>query len=482
MAVAELQTTHHKMDRGSGRAFLYHRRRVENAAVLAAADAAAIVGAMFLAGAARFVFLGAALIPEWTWLLVVAWWCGAYFAGLLPSWGLDTVSELRRTVKLLMMLFGGTALLLFLFKQGAEMSRMTVTIGFVYSILFIPLCRVAVKRLLVKANRWGVPAVIYGMNGASARVIRALHEEQGYGYVPVAVFDDNPDLWGDYVEGVPVLGGMHHSAPGAPVAVLVGSGIPQEWVASLLEGPLSRYKQAVVVPDLFDVPSLWVKSRNMAGLLGFEITSNLLDPLPQLTKRGMDLLLVLTTFPVWGPLYVLVGAAIRLEDDGPALFYQERVGKDGQVFRVPKFRTMHANADDVLERILDTDDRLRSEWEASHKLSRDPRVTRVGAFLRRWSLDELPQFFSVLKGDMSLVGPRPLPHYHAASIDPRIQQLRTRVRPGMTGQWQVSGRSDIGDEGIERQDAFYVRNWSVWLDIVILFRSVRAVLRGAGAY
>jgi Undecaprenyl-phosphate galactose phosphotransferase WbaP len=329
---------------------------------------------------------------------------------------------------------------------------------------------------------WGNPVVVYGSGGTSGRVIRALREEPGLGYFPVGVFDDRPELWGDYVEGVRVLGSLEQSAPAAPVAVLVGSGIPPDRVAELLEGPLSCYKQAVVIPDLFDIPSLWVKSRNLAGILGLEITSNLLDPLSKFLKRSMDLLVLLGTAPLWGPTYLLVAGLIRLDGGGSPLFFQDRVGKNDRTFKMPKFRTMHRDADDLLDRLLDEDEELRAEWLASFKLRRDPRVTRLGSFLRTWSLDELPQLISVLRGDMSLVGPRPLPHYHLMKLQPHTQKLRTRVRPGMTGQWQVSGRSDAGSLTMERWDAFYVRNWSVWLDIVILVRTLGTVIRGSGAY
>ncbi|MEM6338258.1 MAG: sugar transferase, partial [Bacteroidota bacterium] len=147
-----------------------------------------------------------------------------------------------------------------------------------------------------------------------------------------------------------------------------------------------------------------------------------------------------------------------------------------------KFRTMVKDAEAVLKRRLDEDPALRREWETTFKLRKDPRITRVGRLLRRFSLDELPQLINVLRGEMSLVGPRPLPAYHHEELTDRVRTLRERIRPGLTGLWQVSGRSDSGNEGLERWDAYYVRNWSLWLDIVILTRTVRAVLGGKGAY
>ena len=143
---------------------------------------------------------------------------------------------------------------------------------------------------------------------------------------------------------------------------------------------------------------------------------------------------------------------------------------------------MVVNAEEVLQNSLKRDESLRLEWELYHKLRSDPRITPIGRILRRLSLDELPQLFNVLAGDMSLVGPRPLPDYHCEQLSDHVVQIRQRVRPGLTGMWQVSGRSNTGDDGLERFDAYYVRNWSLWLDLVILVRTVRAVFKGTGAY
>jgi lipopolysaccharide/colanic/teichoic acid biosynthesis glycosyltransferase len=172
---------------------------------------------------------------------------------------------------------------------------------------------------------------------------------------------------------------------------------------------------------------------------------------------------------------------IWLEDPSNPIFFQERIGRFGRPFKTWKFRTMMPDAERVLQRKLADDPILKEEWEANFKLRVDPRITRIGAFLRRTSLDELPQLINVLRGDMSLVGPRPLPRYHHNELSSQVKKLRAQVRPGVTGLWQVSGRSDIGNDGIEKWDSYYVRNWSVWLDAVILVRTVRAVIRAEGA-
>lgn len=463
-------------------AVLYHRRRLTNALVLALGDALALGVALALAGLTRQWLYGYPMIPNWSFLLFLAWGVGSVATRLLPGWGLGAVESLRRLLLLLGLLALGTASLIFATKTAEAYSRLTVGLMFVYAVPLLPYVRTLVKKFLIHTGRWGLPTAIYGGGEAARKVIEALRSEPGLGYIPAAVFDDDPEQWGDTLAGVPVLGGMEQSTDIAPVAIVAMPDMERGRLLDLLEGPLAHYKQTVIIPDLFDMPSLWVRTRDIAGVLGLEITSNLLDPLARFLKRSMDLVLVVGTLPLWLPLCALLAGLIRLVDGHAALFRQERLGKGGRRFNTLKFQTMVPDAEAVLQRALAEDDALRAAWEQDFKLRRDPRVTRLGAFLRRTSLDELPQLINVLRGEMSLVGPRPLPAYHQHNLSPRIQQLRTRLRPGLTGLWQVSGRSEVGNEGLERWDAYYVRNWSIWLDLVILTRTVRALFNGKGAY
>jgi Undecaprenyl-phosphate galactose phosphotransferase WbaP len=267
----------------------------------------------------------------------------------------------------------------------------------------------------------------------------------------------------------------------APVAIVATPGMSRERLIALLEGKLAGFYRVMVIPELFEVPSLWVKPRDINGILGLEITSNLLSPIARFIKRAMDISLVLAAAPVWIPLCALTALVIFFTEHANPFFLQERVGRRGLLFRTWKFRTMVSDAEEVLRRKLAEDGVLRKEWERSYKLKDDPRVTRIGRLLRRLSIDELPQLLNVLRGEMSLVGPRPLPLYHHDELAPRVRYLRERVRPGVTGLWQVSGRGG-GVQDMERMDSYYVRNWSPWLDVVVLVRTVRAVVKGDGAY
>ncbi len=445
-------------------------------------DGVALCLAMALGGLVRWYIFGLPLIPAWSWVLIVAWWIMAYNANLLPAWGIGIVEELRRMFLQLSLVFGGTAIVLFLVQQSAETSRFTLVVGFVASVPLIPLFRTIVKRTLIARDLWGVPTVVYGGGEPARRVVHALKEECGLGYRLVGIFDENEEMWGDAIEGVPILGPTDQSISQASVAILAMPHAPASHIRELLDGPMSHYRQVVIVPDLIDMPTLWVKSRNLAGILGLEIASRLLDPVAHFTKRTVDIFVTTVFAPLWVPLFCMITAAIWLEDRHSPFFIQERVGENGRTFKVRKFRTMVHNAEAVLTRRLDEDPELRAEWEANFKLKDDPRITKVGRFLRKLSLDEIPQLINVIKGEMSLVGPRPLPRYHLDELPRRVREMRSRVRPGMTGMWQVSGRSDVGNDGMIRWDAFYVQNWSLWLDLVILVRTMRVVLQGSGAY
>ncbi len=198
-------------------------------------------------------------------------------------------------------------------------------------------------------------------------------------------------------------------------------------------------------------------------------------------KRAMDVVLGLMLLMLSAPLFLLIGLAILIESGAPVFFRQERVGRGNRRFRIFKFRTMVRNADEVLEQHLANDPDAWLEWETTHKLRRDPRVTRVGRLLRRTSLDELPQLWNVLRGEMSLAGPRPITDAEIRRYGAAFP-FYTLTRPGLTGLWQVSGRNDTTYRRRVELDVQYVRRWSPWLDLQLLLRTVRVVLIGKGAY
>jgi Undecaprenyl-phosphate galactose phosphotransferase WbaP len=207
----------------------------------------------------------------------------------------------------------------------------------------------------------------------------------------------------------------------------------------------------------------------------------LLLPLPRLAKRLMDLLIACLVLPAVGFTILVLGILVRLESPGPAFYGHRRIGRDHSSFRAWKLRTMQVNGDELLQKALAENGALREEWLRDRKLRHDPRITRVGRFLRKASLDELPQLWNVLRGEMSLVGPRPIVEEEVVTYGQNFS-LYCRVTPGLTGLWQVSGRNTVSARDRVRLDSYYVRNWSPWLDLHILARTAKVVLTGQGAY
>ena len=387
--------------------FRYLKRRMVNIGLLGAADVAALGVGLSAAGALRFFLKGESMIPEWAWIVLLAWVLGALFFGLLPGWGLGAVEELRRVALLTVAVFAVVSTGLFLGKTGSQTSRLTLTTTFALAIPLLLFFRLEVKRLLIKRGTWGLPTVIYGGGRTARLAVQALHEERGLGYAPVGIFTGANDAR-ERAHGLPVLGSVADSTRIAPAAILAMPDVNEHSLVDLLEGPLSSYRQVLLIPDLADAPSLWVNTRDLGGVLGLEVSHNLMDPLARVIKRVTDLFLVIATAPLWLPVCAVIYAAIHIEGGGGAIFGQMRVGRGGVPFETWKFRTMVTNAEQVLEQRLSEDQALRTEWETNFKLKNDPRITRIGSLLRKTSLDELPQLFNVLFGSNVLGGAAPL--------------------------------------------------------------------------
>jgi undecaprenyl-phosphate galactose phosphotransferase len=212
------------------------------------------------------------------------------------------------------------------------------------------------------------------------------------------------------------------------------------------------------------------------------IKNNLKSVANRFIKMLFDITFSIISMPFLFPVIGIIGIIIRLETPGPAIYAHDRIGKNGRTFRCYKFRTMYRDAEEKLKEILDKNEAVRNEWENTWKLRDDPRITRVGRFLRKTSLDELPQIFNVLKREMSLVGPRPVTQEEIGKHYRESAKLCLGVLPGITGLWQVSGRTDTSYEYRVKLDAWYIMNWSLWLDIAIIFKTIRVVLKTEGAY
>ncbi|HEX5430599.1 MAG TPA: exopolysaccharide biosynthesis polyprenyl glycosylphosphotransferase [Bryobacteraceae bacterium] len=405
------------------------------------------------------------------------------YLGLYPGYLLGPVERLRRRTLATIGVFGGLVAWDNLVARGV-LSRGILLATFVFAVMLPPIAEAAVRKILARNGRWGAPVIMLGCGGAGRAMARTLQRDPDLGLQPVAFLDDRPETWNTVAEGVPVLGPLGLAQDferRAHAAIVLLTDLGAAGTAALLHD--LNFPRVIVVPDLGGMASLWVSARNLGGSLGLEIKKNLLLRRNHALKSLMDRAIALPLFVLSLPLLAAAAVWIKLCSRGPALYRQMREGLDGQRIRVWKLRTMYVDGDRLLEQWLAGHPEDELHWKRYFKLKRDPRVLPViGRFLRRTSLDELPQLWSVLTKEMSLVGPRPLPDYHIEQFPPEFRGLRTRVLPGLTGLWQISARGDGDLEVQEALDTFYIRNWSPWLDLYILARTVTAVLLARGAY
>jgi Undecaprenyl-phosphate galactose phosphotransferase WbaP len=286
------------------------------------------------------------------------------------------------------------------------------------------------------------------------------------------------------LDGIPVVHGLLRANEFADTVRYALLAIPGGGIDLQLEILRKlRFQHVIIIPNLIGLQSLWVQARDLGGIIGLELQKNLLIRRNRRCKQFMDYALGIPLFLLSVPLLAVLAALIMIVSPGNPFYCQVREGGAGKNFRVWKLRTMYPNADRLLNAYLEANPDSKQEWSTHFKLKNDPRIlSGVGNFLRKTSLDELPQLWNVLRGEMSLVGPRPFPHYHLEQFVDSFRKLRRSVKPGITGQWQVSARSD-GDLAVqENLDTYYIRNWSVWLDLSLLGRTVLVVLNGKGAY
>jgi Undecaprenyl-phosphate galactose phosphotransferase WbaP len=406
-----------------------------------------------------------------------------YQVGLYPGYLLGPVERLRRRTLATLAVFGGLVAWDSLVERGV-LSRGVLLATLVFALLLPPLAETLARRMLVRRGNWGIPVVLLGSGEAGRVLARTLRREPELGLQPIAFLDDRPSSWNTLLEEIPVLGPLSMAGAlehRAQAAILMQADLAQENVSRLLRD--LNFPRIIVMPDLSGIAGLWVSARDISGCLGLEIKNNLLVRRNHVLKRWMDQIVALPLFILSLPVMAAAAVWIKLLSRGPAFYRQMREGFDGQRIPVWKLRTMHLDGDKILDAWFETHPEDHAHWTRFFKLKRDPRVLPgIGFLLRRMSLDELPQLWSILKGEMSLVGPRPLPNYHLEQFPPEFRTFRTRVLPGLTGLWQVSARSD-GDMSVqEALDTYYIRNWSPWLDLYILARTVAAVLLARGAY
>nr|WP_273544471.1 sugar transferase [Arthrobacter jiangjiafuii] len=426
-----------------------------------------------------------------TLLLAGGWWV---ILGLIGSrdptvLGYGT-EEYKRILSGSFWLFGLVATVSYVFQL--DTARGYIALALPSGVISLLIARLLVRSLLRSQRTSGKSSstvlLIGGMHGVT-HLAHALRSQPMAGYRPIAVYIPGPGPATtnmDPVLELPVLGqdpsvsailaAIRSSRPDA-VALSSGVPLPPKVVRELGWALADMQVKMIMAPALTDIAGPRIHTQPVAGLPLIHVSTPNLASSQRLLKRGFDLVGAVLLLTALSPLFALVALAVRFDSAGPVIFEQERVGAGGRYFRMYKFRSMVVDAEDRLGSL-----RSRSEGNGVlFKLKEDPRVTRVGAFLRRFSLDELPQLVNVVNGSMSLVGPRP-PLASEVELYQSHVHRRLLVRPGLTGLWQVSGRSLLSWDDTVRLDLYYVENWSLAGDIAILIKTARAVIGRHGAY
>ena len=386
--------------------------------------------------------------------------------------------------------FYGTAAIIFVLyvaRSAAYTSRFFVGAFGILAFTFLVLQRYFIKNYLQYRQLLQIPVIIIGAGRTAELLVKSLQNDPGMGYKIVGLLEDNKVEKG-LLEKYHVLGGFADAEnvikkTKVKNVFIAAPGLDDSVLGMLIYRIQPLVENIQLITNLVGVPigSAEVESIFNEKLLILRLKNNLARPLNRYIKTVLDYLLTIAGILVIWPLLLFIAIWIYLDSPGKIIFKHMRVGKGGKLFSCYKFRSMYINAQEKLNEMLAKDPAIREEWERDFKLKNDPRITKSGAFLRKTSLDELPQIFNVLRGEMSLVGPRPIVEEELARYGEFVQDY-LMVKPGITGMWQVNGRSDTTYEERVQMDVWYVRNWSVWLDIMLLWRTIKAVFTGKGAY
>ncbi|MCL2468762.1 MAG: undecaprenyl-phosphate galactose phosphotransferase WbaP [Alphaproteobacteria bacterium] len=364
------------------------------------------------------------------------------------------------------------------FASKADSSRLWMLLAWVFAAFGTIALRSIARALLLRAGQWSVRTVLVGSGALADEAFDALRAEPELGYDVVAQIEDLKSIleafdhsWqklcdrfnADYV--VVALDAVELAQMETEISDLARSSVPFS-----------------VAPPLHNLPVLGTAVHYVFShdIIFMAPVNNLAQPFPRFLKRSMDIAGSSLALLMLAPVFLTVAFFVRL-DGGSALYGHGRIGRGGRPFQCLKFRSMVLNGDEVLQAYLAKNSAAREEWDTMRKLKDDPRVTKIGQFIRNWSIDELPQLINVLRGDMSLVGPRPVVTDEVLAYKEDAVYY-TRVRPGLTGLWQISGRSDVSFTRRVQMDSWYVRNWSLWHDIVIVLKTFPVILKKTGAY
>ena len=407
------------------------------------------------------------------------------FFHLYPGISLAPAEELRNFTYSSFLSYGGIIFSRYIEDGDWDWISLAFIISFAVSTLVLMRCRAAAHYVCSRFKFSRIPVVVYGGGSMGRQVIDRLLQRKKMGYTPVLILDDDAAA-GDEYRGVPVI---HDTAAGPEivkrfgikVAIVAFTGHSQRELTRLFNYSVAAFRYSVMIPDFFGSTNIWMSIRDFDGILGLAASNRLNMFWNWGFKRFCDIFMVILGGIFIFPFLLIIAVGIKAGSPGPVLFGHTRVGLHGKKIKIYKFRTMVTGAEEKLNAMLASDPKLREEWERGFKLKDDPRITKAGKFLRKFSLDEFPQILNVLKGEMSLVGPRPITEKEVEQYGENFLRIFS-AKPGMTGFWQVSGRSDTDYAERISYDAYYLQSWSFWLDLWVLYRTIGVVIRGKGAY
>jgi Undecaprenyl-phosphate galactose phosphotransferase WbaP len=358
-------------------------------------------------------------------------------------------------------------------------------LAYVLTVGLVPLLRAFTRKLFASNPWWGSSVAILGYGVTGKYVHETLLRNPGIGLKPVAILDDDPKqhhpadpriTFGPLESCIEIAQSQR-----IPYGIVCMPSLSRHDLLTLVDRYSKSFGHLIVIPNLIGMTSLGITAREVGGIIGLEVSQKLLRPSSRFVKRCLDLAIAAVLSPAVALIVAISALLIKLEDGGPIFFGNERIGLRGYKFKAWKLRSMVTNGDEVLKRYLAANPGEADHWHAKQKLARDPRVTRMGRIIRKISIDELPQFWNVFTGEMSIVGPRPILHSQI-SLYGHSFELYKQVRPGITGLWQVSGRNHLTFAERVRLDKYVIQNWSVWLDLYILARTVNVLLTANGAF
>jgi undecaprenyl-phosphate galactose phosphotransferase len=396
--------------------------------------------------------------------------------------------EIKMLWKVVLFSTLATFSILYLGKIGEQVSRTVLVVMGVLAIPILPVFRTNLKKLFTRTGLFKSKVLVLGAGKTGELIYHALKRDTNLGLNVVGFLDDDPGKIGRKIGGIKIHPGVDKAQKyigrcGIENVVIAMPGCDKKKSVSLVNKLQHKTQNILLIPDLFGITVLGTNLQHFfqEQTIGLEVKNNLAQPVNQFVKKLFDLAMSILLFVVLFIPMLIIALLIITTSQGPAIFSQQRIGRKGKPFKCYKFRTMYDDAEDRLNNLLENSNKAKNEWSHRWKLSSDPRITKIGRFLRQTSLDELPQLLNVLKGDMSLIGPRPVTKREIDEYYKDEANLCFVVPPGVTGLWQVSGRSTTSYDYRIALDSWYVRNWNLWLDIVILFKTVRVVLNGEGA-